>query len=368
MCPRLHNYEAHAFTSIYSTPTTVFTVLHWKMTRYHPYEDARIRRQEYLMARRALSAGESVANARTNRVSVVYPTAIRNPTDVDAARLPASSAPLRIAFANLVNNYNLFYACWQFHSPQLRTLGLLTIVVHPRHVDHPHRRPPPSTDTHQPTAKLHPPHTAFSRLRNVHLEGVKAKPEGELDATSGQPLPRMARALRLSGEPFVQIKGIASPSSSEPPTNALPMADLIRPYPSIPARRVFYGPDGQTHRWRPATNTSSMSVELEDVHYSRGVLWNPMDSNCYIDVGVVGLSYSMVMLDEAREPTIATDVLFGLLESLDGLPIERSIRAIIYCAVDTDMATTGLTWIVLPIQTEACCASNWSVLRKAHMH
>ncbi|KIY49548.1 hypothetical protein FISHEDRAFT_58416 [Fistulina hepatica ATCC 64428] len=43
--------------------------------------------------------------------------------------------------------------------------------------------------------------------------------------------------------------------------NTLPMADLVRPDPSIPGCRVFYGPDGQTYRWRPATNTTDIVLQ-----------------------------------------------------------------------------------------------------------
>ncbi|PFH52874.1 hypothetical protein AMATHDRAFT_1912 [Amanita thiersii Skay4041] len=44
--------------------------------------------------------------------------------------------------------------------------------------------------------------------------------------------------------------------------NTLPMADLVRPDPTIQGARVFNGPDGSLYRWRP--NATNSEILLQD--------------------------------------------------------------------------------------------------------
>jgi len=43
--------------------------------------------------------------------------------------------------------------------------------------------------------------------------------------------------------------------------NAFPMADLVRPDPSIQGARLFNGPDGVEYRWRPSTTSSDVLLQ-----------------------------------------------------------------------------------------------------------
>ncbi|KAF8623415.1 hypothetical protein AX15_006358 [Amanita polypyramis BW_CC] len=43
--------------------------------------------------------------------------------------------------------------------------------------------------------------------------------------------------------------------------NMLPMADLVRPDPSIQGARIFAGPDGCQYRWRPSATNSDILLQ-----------------------------------------------------------------------------------------------------------
>ncbi|KIY47269.1 NAD(P)-binding protein [Fistulina hepatica ATCC 64428] len=61
-----------------------------------------------------------------------------------------------------------------------------------------------------------------------------------------------------------------------------------------------------------------------------------------------GIRISCVDVDVEDFSILSNVNIAAFNPGLDRPPFERLVRAIIYCAVDPDMATTGLTWIVLP--------------------
>ncbi|KAF8336669.1 hypothetical protein F5887DRAFT_891306 [Amanita rubescens] len=83
---------------------------------------------------------------------------------------------------------------------------------------------------------------------------------------NGKSVTTLMRTIRLNKEHYVAKLewgangGLGRVISGK---NGQPMADMVRPDPTIQGARVFNGPDGSVYRWRPSGTSSDVLLQDE---------------------------------------------------------------------------------------------------------